>query len=108
MLKITITDSEHASTYNAVTCEGEVICSGRSMRYALATSPKQAAFIVTAEGDVLAASVGGVAWIPTKAGLDLVTGAAHALVAENVEATDDGASAWEAHLERNDIGDDGA
>ena len=102
MLKISITDTEHASTYNAVTGDGEVIVSGRSMRYALAASPKQAAFIVTAEGDVLAASVGGVAWIPTRAGLDLVTAAAHVLVAENVEASDDGASAWEAHLERSD------
>lgn len=104
-MKITITDPDHASTYNAVTSDGEVISSGRSMRYALACSPRQASFIVTAEGDILAASVGGVAWIPTKAGLNLVTAAADALVREVVEAADDGASAWENHLERNEIGE---
>ena len=46
-------DFPFASTYNAVTSDGEVICSGRSMRYALGASPKQAAFIVTLAGMLL-------------------------------------------------------
>lgn len=102
-MKLTISNPENAMAFNAVTSDGEVVCSGRSMRYALATSPRLAAFIVTVDGSVLAVSMGGVAWIPTRAGLDGVTAAAEALAEEHVEGDD--AGAWEQHLERNDTGE---
>lgn len=97
-MKIRITNPGDAMTYNAVTSDGEVVSAGHNLKYALSTSPKIAAFIVREDGEALAASVGA-AWIPTRAGLDLVTRAADALVLEVVES-DDGTRAWEDHVER--------
>lgn len=68
-------DPEHGHNYNAITKKGFVVAAGAKLDYALSARPGFADFIVTREGLVLAVAV-GLAWIPTREGLNLVTAAA--------------------------------
>lgn len=99
-MKIDLTACENVMAFNAITSDGEIVTSGRSARYTLATSPKVAAFIVREDGTVLASSVGGVAWIPTREGLAIITATAEEIAEEaSADADTEDGSAWERHLE---------
>ena len=102
-MKIDLSGCDNVMAFNAITSDGEVVTSGRTVRYTLAASPKVAAFIVTDDGTVLASSVGGVVWIPTREGLDVVTAAALELAAEaGAEPDTMDSTSWERHVERFD------